>query len=227
VYHREVAGKVLTFRTTGQTWNKNMVMEDMQTHSLWMQMLGLGKRGPLQGQHVRVLPATRTTWTSWLKAHPDTTVLIRPLTVAGKNNSWYLTRDSMHAAGNRLLWGLDDGKHAAAWTLGYLRKNAPINAQLGNVPVLITFSAQEVEAHAFRRQIRGHGLEFGIRNGRLLDRQTRTTWDPRTGHALDGRLQGKALDELPGISAKVADWHALHPDAPVVGWRPKPGTSGR
>ena len=47
VYGREVAGRTLTLRVSGMLWLGNMVMEDLETGTLWSQLAGEGIRGEL------------------------------------------------------------------------------------------------------------------------------------------------------------------------------------
>ena len=73
-YHREVAGRVLDFETSGLLENSNKVMVDVQTDSLWNQLTGEAFAGPLRGEVLERLPMVVTTWADWIAQHPDTDV---------------------------------------------------------------------------------------------------------------------------------------------------------
>ena len=73
-YHREVAGRVLDFETSGLLENSNKVMVDVQTDSLWNQLTGEAFAGPLRGEVLERLPMVVTTWADWISEHPDTDV---------------------------------------------------------------------------------------------------------------------------------------------------------
>ncbi|MBT8165209.1 MAG: DUF3179 domain-containing protein [Acidimicrobiia bacterium] len=73
-YHREVAGRVLDFETSGLLENSNKVMVDVQTDSLWNQLTGEAFAGPLKGELLDRLPMVVTTWSDWVFQHPDTDV---------------------------------------------------------------------------------------------------------------------------------------------------------
>ncbi len=73
-YHREVAGRVLDFETSGLLENSNKVMVDIQTDSLWNQLTGEAFAGPLAGEVLARLPMVVTTWADWIARHPDTDV---------------------------------------------------------------------------------------------------------------------------------------------------------
>jgi hypothetical protein len=73
-YHREVAGQVLDFETSGLLENSNKVMVDVQTDSLWNQLTGEAFAGPLRGEVLERLPMVVTTWADWIAQHPGTDV---------------------------------------------------------------------------------------------------------------------------------------------------------
>jgi hypothetical protein len=65
----------LTFGTTGNLVNSNLLMYDRQTGSQWPQLLGQAVSGPLKGTRLDTIPLAWTTWKQWRTAHPDTEVL--------------------------------------------------------------------------------------------------------------------------------------------------------
>ncbi len=52
-----------------------MLFYDLETGSLWSQLLSDAVTGPLAGKSLKVLPAENTTWGAWKTVHPDTQVL--------------------------------------------------------------------------------------------------------------------------------------------------------
>jgi hypothetical protein len=68
-------GPELTFGTTGNLVNSNLLMYDRQTDSEWPQLLGTAIRGPHKGQRLGTVPLVWTSWRAWCAAHPDTQVL--------------------------------------------------------------------------------------------------------------------------------------------------------
>lgn len=71
VFCSEVNGVQLYFKVAG-VWRRNMIMEDLQTHSLWQQATGECIWGKLKGQQLTLLSGENTIWESWLQRHPDT-----------------------------------------------------------------------------------------------------------------------------------------------------------
>ncbi|XAS69712.1 DUF3179 domain-containing protein [Micrococcaceae bacterium Sec5.7] len=68
-------GQKLTFGTTGNLVNSNLLMYDRQTDSQWLQILGTAITGPLKGNRLSTEPLVWTTWNAWRNAHPNTKVL--------------------------------------------------------------------------------------------------------------------------------------------------------
>jgi hypothetical protein len=68
-------GPELTFGTTGNLVNSNLLMYDRETDSEWPQLLGGSIRGVHKGQRLASVPLVWTSWAAWRTAHPDTLVL--------------------------------------------------------------------------------------------------------------------------------------------------------
>ncbi|MQA26966.1 MAG: DUF3179 domain-containing protein [Micromonosporaceae bacterium] len=71
----EAGGKALTFGTTGQLVNSNLLMYDRQTDSEWPQIAGMAIKGRLRGQRLRTRQLVWSTWSRWRAAYPNTRVL--------------------------------------------------------------------------------------------------------------------------------------------------------
>jgi hypothetical protein len=76
-YDSNVAGKDLTFGTSGLLYRSNKLMFDAETNSLWSSIYGRPVIGPLADFDVELtkLPVVTTTWGEWKRRHPGTTVL--------------------------------------------------------------------------------------------------------------------------------------------------------
>lgn len=76
VYDAVIQGKRFQFGVTGKLYQRNMVLYDRQTYSLWSQLLSEAVTGPMAGTRLQVLPiAVNTTWAAWVKDQPETLVL--------------------------------------------------------------------------------------------------------------------------------------------------------
>ena len=76
-WKNDVAGKTLSFVTSGLLYRSNKLMADDKTNTLWSALQGKPLLGPLAGFDVSLeaLPIVVTSWGQWQSEHPDTTVL--------------------------------------------------------------------------------------------------------------------------------------------------------
>ena len=65
----------MTFHVSGLLYKWNLLFYDVETDSLWAQLLGQAVTGQLAGKKLNVLPAVHVTWAEWKKMHPRTSVL--------------------------------------------------------------------------------------------------------------------------------------------------------
>ena len=65
----------MTFHVSGLLYKRNLLFYDVETDSLWQQLLGQAVTGASAGRKLTVLPAVHVTWAEWKKMHPRTTVL--------------------------------------------------------------------------------------------------------------------------------------------------------
>ncbi|MHA2031504.1 MAG: DUF3179 domain-containing protein [Candidatus Kariarchaeaceae archaeon] len=63
--------------TSGKLYENNLVFYDRNTDTRWSQMAGVGLQGEQIGVNLTYSEAVETTWETWKKLHPDTTVLSR------------------------------------------------------------------------------------------------------------------------------------------------------
>ncbi|MFW6198181.1 MAG: DUF3179 domain-containing protein [Acidobacteriota bacterium] len=81
-YKSEVAGRRVTFGTSGLLYRSNKLMFDDITWSLWSSLTGepvVGRASTVveEGMKLDALPVVTTEWGAWRRQHPDTTVLSR------------------------------------------------------------------------------------------------------------------------------------------------------
>ena len=74
-FSSRVNDKTLNFGVSGLLYNSDVLLYDRQTESLWSQIKSMAISGELQGEKLQKLPITHTSWSNWLKTHPETTVL--------------------------------------------------------------------------------------------------------------------------------------------------------
>ncbi len=76
-YRNEVAGRAVTFGTSGLLYRSNKLMFDEESMSLWSTLTGRPLVGHMAQFDLRLekLPVVTTTWGEWKALHPETTVL--------------------------------------------------------------------------------------------------------------------------------------------------------
>jgi hypothetical protein len=218
VFSRRLDDKTLTFYVSGVVVESNMLITDVETRSGWVQLLGRAVEGPLEGKELQQFPAVWTDWKSWRTAHPGTTAI---LLVRGSRK---YSKTAIGATSSRervfeaLQWGLARDGKARSWPFSRLVRQLVVNDMFAGIPLLVAFDPETLSATGFDRRLDGAELTFGRRGTDLVDETTGSVWDPVTGQALRGRLEGRRLSRVAGTIATTATWLAFHPDTEV--WDP-------
>lgn len=70
-----VSGERFLFGVSGLLFQRNLLMYDRKTSSLWSQLGMQAVAGPMAGTALPILPVEHTTWEDWRRRYPDTAVL--------------------------------------------------------------------------------------------------------------------------------------------------------
>jgi hypothetical protein len=221
-FDRRVAGRTLTFGTTGKLRNSDLVMWDRQTQSWWQQFTGTALVGRYTGTRLRAIDAQVLSWRQFKAAHPDGTVLSRQTGFDrpyGENPYLGYDRGRPSFYGGRLDSRLPPMERVVAIFAGddtivvpfsALARHPVATATIGGRPVVVLYTRGVASALDERRiaQSRDVGTAgvFDPRLGRRTLRftatsrgafrdQTGTTWDV-SGRALDGPIRGSRLRAL-------------------------------
>src|SRR5919197_5276008 len=76
-FDRRVGERTLSFGTTGNLRNSDLVMYDRQGQSWWQQITGEAVVGELTGAGLQVIPSQILSWAQFKRLHPDGLVLSR------------------------------------------------------------------------------------------------------------------------------------------------------
>lgn len=220
VFSRLVGGRTLTFRVSGELYDSNMLIEDVETRSGWVQILGKAIDGPLRGTTLERLPVTWTDWKTWKAGHPGTTVI--HLTRGTRKYSADppgSTPSKKRAFREALQWGLAEGEEARSWPFSGLAARRVVNDAFAGRPLLLVFDPDWPAPIAFERKVDGRELVFRKDNGGgLVDDATSSNWEATTGLAVRGPLAGHRLDPVAGTIAATAVWRTFHPRSET--WSP-------
>jgi len=243
-YDRRVAGRVLSFGTSGKLYDSNLVMYDRQTQSLWVQFTGQAVAGVLTGPELRPYPMQTVSWGEWRAGHPHGWVLSRdtgytrpyganpypgyddinsrPFLFSGQVNGRY-------TAMTRLV-GVHYGGEAVAVLVNALRHRRVIDLTLAGQPVVVWWQPGTASAlssttiaggsdvgatGAFSPVVHGRRLHFLPVAGGFRDRETGSHWSV-LGHAAAGPLAGQNLMPVTHEDTFWFVWAAFRPHTRVV-----------
>jgi hypothetical protein len=209
-YARTVEGQELTFGAAGQLWKENLVLYDRETGTLWSQFLGEGEQGPLQGKKLRPLPTVKTDWRSWFAQYPDSTVAELP-----RKSERYRT-EAYAQIRVELVLGITAGPTAKAWKLQRLQREPLQNDEFDGKPVLVLYEPRSHTARLYARTVGDKVLTFHLRQGKIVDDETQSTWEWLSGRAVVGPLAGKVLTALPATVSHQSSWLAFYPPSTLV-----------
>ena len=74
-WDRNIDGEVSTFGVSGLLYNTNLIPYDRKTDSNWSQIMGECVNGELAGSSIETHPLVETTWGTWKKMFPSSSVL--------------------------------------------------------------------------------------------------------------------------------------------------------
>ena len=187
-----------------------LVMYDRETGSLWSQVIGQAVDGQFKGRSLSIIPALQTTWGRWLSSHPTTLVLDKGGSYRSDSYSSYYTDSSTgilgqthkdnRLASKELVLGVTINDRAKAFPFRALAGTPVVNDVFNGMPLLVTFERISATGAVFNPVVEGRRLSFRetqVSGVFLLeDLETRTVWDPLTGVAREGPLEGTVLEQV-------------------------------
>ena len=245
VFDRRVAGRTLTFGTTGNLRRSDLVMWDRQTESWWQQLTADAVVGDLTGTKLKVLPSQTLSWSDFKRVYPDGDVLSRATGFQrdyGRNPyAGYDQPDSEPflfdgEPDNRLppkerVLAVFAAGETVVVPFSRLVREPVVQTDAGVRPVVVFYKRGVVSpldapvidgsrdvgtAAAFDCRLDGRRLSFKRRGGGFVDRETRSRWDI-AGRAVAGGLAGERLEP---VRHDQQFWFALAafvPDARIEG----------
>jgi hypothetical protein len=225
VYERRLRGRVLELGALGLEHGV-FKLYDRQTRSMWSQVSGLASRGSLRGRTLRKRESTLTSWATWRRLHPDTTVYFDP-TLPNHHpfNEDVIARITLTGDGplrnEDLVAGVEGAFGARAWLLRKLGPARALDDTAGGEPVVVFLAKDAVTVNVFRRRVAGRVLSFTAQGDRLRDAETGSEWDGLTGRASSGPLAGRRLEALVVTTALWYAWRSQHAGTTLWGAEPE------
>ncbi len=204
-------------------------MVDNGTGSTWSHLDGSALSGLLAGEQLEIQPLQTTTWGSWLEEHPETTT-VGIETGYSYRNVVRLGREGLRGGfigtleqidprlpEGELVIGVLAANAAAAFPIGRVPADAPMQGGVGGVPVVVLEDAEGSPSLAYHRVLSdGRVLDFERRDGAITDVQTGSRWDS-SGLAVEGELAGVQLAFVTSFFTEWYGWAAFHPDTTIYG----------
>lgn len=178
-FDRTVDGTVLTFESTGNLWNDNLLMKDRETGTTWSQVLAAGVDGPKTGAALTQLVAHVMVWKNWKQAYPAGQVLSHDTGVtrdytrdpyghyAATSEIWFpLTRLDARLPGKTLVSEVSVGDKRSVYALADVLAAKEIRDSVGGTPVVVRSDASLGTVSAFRLNLDGgDGEELPVTEG--------------------------------------------------------------
>lgn len=227
-------GDVLTFGTSGNLVNSNLLMYDRQTDSNWPQILATAINGPAEGTVLSEIPVVWTTWGRWRERFPESEVLT---TDTGHVRSYgsdpygsYNPLDGYYQPESRALFptmwsderfpakevfiAMKHGESRLAVRKSTLRERQVVAASMNDDPVAVLHDPALDEGRAFLAKSGGRRLQLqpGGDPGVFVDPVTGGAWEA-TGTPVEG---GDPLEPLSFYDVMWFSWAAFFPATEVV-----------
>ena len=211
MYVRVDGEKKLTFVVSGMLWNRSLVMQDLETKSLWSHLLGKSMEGPLEGTQLQSIPASLTDWETWRHKHPETSVVLMSRTPVRFNRAMYKDLEDF-------VLGMSAATESKAWNYEDLNTYPVVNDVFADQPVLVFFDQPSSTPFVYSRWLSDKELTFVQTEGDVFDEGTRSKWDLERGISTEGPLKDNQLKPLVGIPSFKRAWEIFYPDS--VYWNP-------
>jgi len=124
--------------------------------------------------------------------------------------------------GDELVIAMNHNGDKRAWPIRILDFHEIVNDTIGGDPVAVTWCPLCGSGLAFRREVGGEVVEFGV-SGLLhdsdlvmYDRKTNSLWQQITGDAVMGPAMGQTLQEVPATITEWETWRSGHPETRVM-----------
>lgn len=227
-------GVPLTFGTSGNLVNSNLLMYDRQTDSQWPQILGQAITGPLKGTNLEEIPLVWTTWERWKAQGVDAPVLSAETghlrsygqdpygSYAGSNQGYYddpglifpVLHEDRRFEPKEVVVGVKVGDDRLAIPKEAALKKGAWNLTLEGQPLVALRDADLETVWVFSRQLEDHTFSFRLDEGSSLRDQDGGVWQ-RVGSVLEGP-SGERLPAASFFDAMWFAWYAFFPGTDVV-----------
>lgn len=222
-----------TFGTSGKLLNSNLVMYDRASDSYWPQILGMAVRGSQKGKPLEEFFIIWTTWEKAKAKYPDALVLS---TDTGFLRSYgtdpygsYLRKGNYYDSGGpffpvmaedtrladkEVVIGTRVNNSALAIVKSKIAGDKVANVVINNEPAAAFYDDSVDDARVFSRQIESRVLNFEIKDGKIVDKETNSEWNV-LGESIGGNMTGAKLSSINSFDSMWFAWAAFHPQTEI------------
>lgn len=237
-WNRLVDGKETTFGVSGLLYNTNLIPYDRATGSNWSQMRLDCVNGPLQGTEIDLYQLVETSWATWKRMYPNSTV-VSTNTTYDRNYERYPYGDYKTNDGNlifpvkpedfrlpakeRVLGIITEERVKAFRFSNFEVLDISIRQEnIGGIPMVIAGSKEHNFIVAYQSQTEDvEGLEFKVLpiedflvDGALMTDQHGNIWNV-FGEAIEGPQKGEQLLRTNNYIGYWFAWGAFFPDLAI------------
>ena len=232
MYAREVGEQTLTFGVSGMLYKDALIMFDRETESLWTQVDGRSILGSFEGRQLKALPAIHATWKQWKALYPDSQVLRKRAITPSAYTAYHGNRElgilgrrneDTRLNGKERILGVVNDATSMAFPIDEVRRAELVQAEVGEQPIVLIATSDDLPVFAYDRRIDGRTLTFQMLDGdplHLLDLETGTQWDIREGLGISGPLADNRMERVAAHSAFWFGWRGYFPETDI--WTPEP-----
>ncbi len=222
-YDSRVLGRKLTFAASGLLYNSNTIMVDNETRSYWIQATGQSFMGGLIGNKLSVIPTDVTTWALWKQKYPNTLVMSSATgfdrdygydPYGGYEESVIIYYDVKHndsrLFAKDIVYGVALDGGSKAYPATNVTSAGLINDVIGSEKILVLYDAELNSTKVFSSVLRGNGLNFELKDGKITDKETNSIWNV-DGVSTSGPLISERLKRVDATYGFWFVWVAFHP----------------
>ena len=248
IFSRSYSYEDFDFGTTGKVYTSNLVMYDRQSETWWLQFTGEAVVGEYTGKSLELLPSQIVSFEHFKNNYPDGLVLSRntgfdkkygvnPYTHYDSRSipiGWFFRKpfDDRLPAMERVL-GVATTNEAMAFPFSSLNTQPLVHTDIGEEKILVISkpgvassmdklliheSKDVLAAAAYSRVVGNRVLDFEVRQGKIIDKQTESSWN-MFGVAEQGELAGTRLTKIDrGVYFSFV-WLDFYPQSVIFGSR--------
>lgn len=217
-FSRRAGRETLEIGSLTRVERGSLVLYDRRSHTTYRLLTGEAFSGPRSGEALERLPTIFTTWGRWRTAHPGTTLQATPgagsdyQLDASRLRRMVLTGARAAVADRDWVVGVEGRGTATAFLVRTLAYRRLANEAVDGRPIVLFVTEDLATTVVWERASAGRTLTFRADGDRMVDSETGSTWDPVTGRAVTGPLEGQRLAPVRSVPGFWHAWKAEHPD---------------